>query len=450
MENLSSEMVKQFVDEMNENEQLINAVFTSKKKVRKEIISALKKKLNGADKQKAQLEIDEKYRNLVCITEHDPAMGQILQNLHTLRTIKNGEKILKNYLIQYLRFAIQFLAKRQQISVSEIIPVAEKQIDKKRILAELVKLSMEKKREKKEKRKTKNGQKSSENYEQKVREKERKVRMMRLLMAATENGDGNLDGANLKFAKNKRRRRKKRDTILLVIILIVLFIVSGIINYRHQLIDLASVGCPCFPPLQRWATASAASRNRNNGQEAIAPAVMLWPENSAEEISQAFLALPEQQVHGANEGAENLIECAVCLSEIESGEMTRQLPACETIDETVQNIVEAPDNAINILSMPNVIETSDTENAINDHSMPNIVETSENENAIIEHLMPNVIETSDTENAINDHSMPNIVETSENENAIIEHLMPNVIETSDTENAINDLFDAKYCRNFGK
>uniref|UniRef100_A0A183CCT2 RING-type domain-containing protein n=1 Tax=Globodera pallida TaxID=36090 RepID=A0A183CCT2_GLOPA len=215
-------------------------------------------------------------------------MSQVLQNLYALQQSKTSTQLKK----AYLHFVIQFLAKRQHFEMSELLPLEG--LNKHQILAE-------------------------------------QKRLLRLLLTATNNDGNGTANLSMEFGNGNRKRRKKRD-LLMSILIIYLIVLAAIIEFRHNIRDYGVEayrrchGC-CFPLRSR----GQSSENWQQHEDTIPTAFIvlnLTPATQSNNISVAFRALPEQQMHEANE-EEQKLECAVCLGHIEPGTMVRPLPSCK-------------------------------------------------------------------------------------------------------------------------
>uniref|UniRef100_A0A183BMP1 Secreted protein n=1 Tax=Globodera pallida TaxID=36090 RepID=A0A183BMP1_GLOPA len=153
MEQIDDKEFDEFVQELRENEHLIRAVFPPQQSFKQVQTQKEEKgmlhtifKILGEKKEDKKTALEQKYRKLKGIKQNDPALSQIMEKLLMYTENIKSERILKPELKEYLYFTIQFVAKRQRIPFSDIVPF--KQMDKKRSLAKLVKLFLEEKTQK--------------------------------------------------------------------------------------------------------------------------------------------------------------------------------------------------------------------------------------------------------------------------------------------------------------
>uniref|UniRef100_A0A914HME8 RING-type domain-containing protein n=1 Tax=Globodera rostochiensis TaxID=31243 RepID=A0A914HME8_GLORO len=297
------EELAEFVHELRENEHLIGAVFPSQQpfkqvqtqKEEKGMLHTIFKILGEKEDKKTALE--QKYQNLKGIKQNDPALSQIMEKLLSYNEKIKSERILKPHLKEYLYFTIQFVAKRQRIPLSGIVPF--KQMDKKLSFSKLVKLFLEEKlkRHRKGQNGDKHGQKSNSKKD-KSSEKSKQEKTLRLLLTAMDDGN---DIGNLAMNFNKQKSRRKKRFISLIIFILIMFIISTLIHFCQ------------LNPLRQTQKIGKSTQNK---------------------ILEAFHELTEQNAPIEAPEGEEKPECAVCLGNFEAGDKVRPLPPCEHIFHT--------------------------------------------------------------------------------------------------------------------
>ncbi|KAL3076192.1 hypothetical protein niasHT_038329 [Heterodera trifolii] len=241
-------------------------------------------------KVQGENQLEDKYRNLNSLKETDPAMAQIMEKLQMhIKEVKSGK--ISEPLKQYFIFVIQFLAKRHQISVAEIVPIQN--MKTKKVLTELVKLVLEEKRKNKPKNgknKDTNGQNcQSENKFKSNKAKEE--RMLRLLLTALDNTNGTIN-LSMDVDEIKRKRRKKRIAHTMIFLL-AYFLFALIVSILFLTINLT---------------------NTNEFKTKLI----------RKNIKKALNRIPQQNI--SEDGEE---ECAICLNPFEKDQKVRPIPPCQ-------------------------------------------------------------------------------------------------------------------------
>ncbi|KAL3077719.1 hypothetical protein niasHS_012909 [Heterodera schachtii] len=265
-----------------------------KKGMFKKMVKMFSKK---KDKMKVQEEnqLEEKYRNLNSLKETDPAMAQIIEKLQMhIKEVKSGK--ISEPLKQYFIFVIQFLAKRHQISVAEIVPIQN--MKTKKVLTELVKLVLEEKRKNKQKS-GKNKDINGQNCQSEKKFKSNKAkeeRMLRLLLTALDNINGTIN-LSMDVDEIKRKRRKKRIAHTMIFLL-AYFLFALIVSILFLTINFTNYTMPTTNEFK----------------------TKLIRKN----IKKALNRIPQQNI--SEDGEE---ECAICLNPFEKDQKVRPIPPCQ-------------------------------------------------------------------------------------------------------------------------
>ncbi|KAL3069192.1 hypothetical protein niasHT_034422 [Heterodera trifolii] len=265
-----------------------------KKGMFKKMVKMFSKK---KDKMKVQEEnqLEEKYRNLNSLKETDPAMAQIMEKLQMhIKEVKSGK--ISEPLKQYFIFVIQFLAKRHQISVAEIVPIQN--MKTKKVLTELVKLVLEEKRKNKQKN-GKNKDINGQNCQSEKKFKSNKAkeeRMLRLLLTALDNMNGTIN-LSMDVDEIKRKRRKKRIAHTMIFLL-AYFLFALIVSILFLTINFTNYTMPTTNEFK----------------------TKLIRKN----IKKALNRIPQQNI--SEDGEE---ECAICLNPFEKDQKVRPIPPCQ-------------------------------------------------------------------------------------------------------------------------
>ncbi|KAL3122016.1 hypothetical protein niasHT_006270 [Heterodera trifolii] len=226
-------------------------------------------------------------------------------------------------LMDYFRFSIHFLALRQRIPLSEIVPM--KNLSNKKILTELVELLLLKKSQKNREEQTngekgdkngqkgnkngqkghkngqkghKNGQKGNKNGEYRKKEnadKAKESRLLRLMNTMVNNLNGT---ANLRKEERPKKRRKRLSENTLIFSVLFLF--------------LALLFC-----LMRMLFTTSP-------EVMFSAEVNLKADHQQNKITKALNRLSEYEMLKANGD-----ECAICLDAYKEGQMIRQIPPCQ-------------------------------------------------------------------------------------------------------------------------
>ncbi|KAL3123508.1 hypothetical protein niasHT_006587 [Heterodera trifolii] len=330
----------EFVEEMRENDQLIKMAFEpqqsddrQEEKLEKQTIRAISKGLNSIkiDNEKItetqqEKQFKEKYRSLEAIKGKDPALGQLMEQLNSYRTqMESGQ--VSAPLMDYFRFSIHFLALRQRIPLSEIVPM--KNLSNKKILTELVELLLLKKSQKNREEQTngqkgdkngqkgnKNGQKGNKNGEKGDKNEEKgdkngensksekrenadkakENRMLRLMNTMVNKLNGT---ANLRKGDDQRKRRKKRMS-------------DNLLRFILNLLFLGIIFCLVMMLISM------------SGEAMVLTGRNLKANFEQQKITKALSRLYEYEMIKANGD-----ECAICLDAYKEGQMIRQIPPCQ-------------------------------------------------------------------------------------------------------------------------
>uniref|UniRef100_A0A914I3J7 RING-type domain-containing protein n=1 Tax=Globodera rostochiensis TaxID=31243 RepID=A0A914I3J7_GLORO len=319
MERIQEEEFDQFLVNMGEQEQLIGAVFTPQtvKREEKGILRSFLRKKSGKEHHQSSnnhTDLEEKYQILKTMKKNDPAMSQVVEKLNLYsRKIVSG---LGRQLKKYLHFTIMFLAKRQRIAATEIVPL--KSVSKQSTVAKLIKFCVDENRENK-KNETKNEDKSVQtcNSDRSKSNKSKAKRLLQLLLTALGDGNGTANLALEIDDIKRKRRRRKRDFGSLIMMVLVLFIMLSVATHK---VGRAIRKCvrPSSSTALETNEVGAAWSSSETGE-------------TKTEVLQAFVNLPE---HRMRDLKEEVGECAICLDEIDGDEMVRQLPACQHIFHT--------------------------------------------------------------------------------------------------------------------
>ncbi|KAL3122020.1 hypothetical protein niasHT_006274 [Heterodera trifolii] len=316
----------EFVEEMRENDQLIKMAFEpqqsddrQEEKLEKQTIRAISKGLNSIkiDNEKItetqqEKQFKEKYRSLEAIKGKDPALGQLMEQLNSYRTqMESGQ--VSAPLMDYFRFSIHFLALRQRIPLSEIVPM--KNLSNKEILTELVELFLLKKSQKNREEQTngqkgdKNGQKGNKNGEKgdkneensksEKRENADKARESRLLRLMDTMVNNLNDTANLRKGDDQRKRRKKRMS-------------DNSLRFILNLLFLGIIFCLVMMLISM------------SGEAMVLTGRNLKANLEQQKITKALSRLSEYEMLKANGD-----ECAICLDAYKEGQMICQIPPCQ-------------------------------------------------------------------------------------------------------------------------